>query len=221
MISENKAKETYRLFLKDNSIEKVMTTMGLSSSTVERYIRHAKSNQRSYMPKILVFDIETSRIKVDVWGLYKQRIPHTSIDKDWFIICWSAKWLFGSDVMNDKVTPEEALIRNDKRVVESLCKAIDEADIVIAHNGDKFDIRKFNSRCLFWKIPQPSPYRSIDTLKSTQRAFGLTSHKLDYIAQFLFNKEKFVRIGESAFEVWRTFSGASERIVVYMLNQEF
>ena len=37
---------------------------------------------RMDLPKILLFDIETSLMEVYVWGLYKQFIPHTNIIKD-------------------------------------------------------------------------------------------------------------------------------------------
>ena len=50
------------------------------------------------LPKILLFDIETSLMEVYVWGLYKQFISHNNIIKDkdgnektWFVISWAAK----------------------------------------------------------------------------------------------------------------------------------
>ena len=36
-------------------------------------------NKPNQFAKILLFDIETSLMKVFVWGLYKQFIPHTNI----------------------------------------------------------------------------------------------------------------------------------------------
>lgn len=143
-----------------------------------------------YFPKILLFDIETSLMEVYVWGLYKQFIPHTNIikdkegkDKTWYVISWAAKWLFDDEIMNDCVTPEESLKRDDSRVLMSIWELLNEADIVIAHNGDRFDIRKLNARFLENDIPAPLPYKSIDTLKVARREFALVSYKQDFLTK--------------------------------------
>ena len=138
---------------------------------------------KKHFPKILLFDIETSLMKVYVWGLYKQYIPHDNIIDDWFIISWSAKWLYDDKVISDVVTPKEAVKSNDKRILNSMWKLLDKADIVIAHNGDRFDLRKLNWRFINSDIKPPSPYRSIDTLKISRKEFAAPSHKLDFLTK--------------------------------------
>ena len=155
-----------------------------------RYFSTPKHIEESgILPKILLFDIETALMEVYVWGLFKQRIPHTNIIKDrngneksWFVLSWAAKWLYG-DIMSDIVTPEEAKSRKDNRVLKSIWKLLDEADIVIAHNGDRFDIRKLNARFLDNGMNPPSPYKSIDTLKITRREFAFVSYKQDFLTK--------------------------------------
>ncbi len=56
------------------------------------------------LPRILLFDIETAPMEVFVWGLYKQFIPHTNVIKDWFILSWSAKWLYEDKILSAVVT---------------------------------------------------------------------------------------------------------------------
>ena len=55
------------------------------------------------------------------------------------------------------------IVGQNKTQLDSYIELIDKADIVIAHNGDKFDLRKLNTRFLFHELGTPSSYQSIDT----------------------------------------------------------
>lgn len=136
-------------------------------------------------PKIVLLDIETSPIQALVWGKWEQNISDDQIEHDWFVFCWSAKELGNHRVNSHHLTSHEAKTGNDKRIIKEMWKVLDEADIVIAHNGDKFDIKRINTRFLIHGIKYPSPYESIDTLKIVHKEFGLTSNKLDYICRVL------------------------------------
>lgn len=135
--------------------------------------------------KILIFDIETAPINAYVWGLWNQNVGTNQIKSDWFMLCWSAKWLFEETVFHDRLKSKEAINQDDKRIAKSLWQKINEADIVIAHNGDKFDIKKMNTRFILNDIPPPSPYQSIDTLKHARRRLSVSSNRLDYLGQVL------------------------------------
>lgn len=146
------------------------------------YLRHIKKSPA----KILILDIETSQMITKVWQLRgNEYIEPSRIIDDWFMICWSAKWLFGNDILHDRLTGKEAKNRDDKRICQSIWKLLDECDIVIAHNGDQFDIKKLNTRFLKHGLNHPSYYRSIDTLKVAKKEFRISSNKLDYICRFL------------------------------------
>ena len=140
-------------------------------------------NKPNQFAKILLFDIETSLMKVFVWGLYKQFIPHTNIIEDWYVISWAAKWLYDDEIQSDVLTSKEAINRDDSRVLESMWKLLNEADIVIAHNGDRFDLRKLNWRFINNEMDPPTPYRSIDTLKIARKEFAAPSYKLDFLTK--------------------------------------
>ncbi len=157
------------------------------------------------LPKILLFDIETALMEVYVWGLYKQRIPHTNIIKDkdgseksWFVLSWAAKWLFDDNVQSDTVTPSESKSRNDKRILKSIWKLLDEAEIVIGHNLDRFDIRKLNARFIDNDIKPPSPFRSIDTLKVARKEFAFVSYKQDFLTKHFELENKL----KTEFQLW-------------------
>jgi hypothetical protein len=132
--------------------------------------------------RILLFDIETAPMEVFVWSLANNNwITPEKVIKDWSILSWSAKWLFEPDVISQKVSGEEAIERKDSSVVGELWSLLDEANIVIAHNGARFDVRKVNARFALNGLTPPLPYRIIDTLRVARSQFALSSYKLDYI----------------------------------------
>jgi hypothetical protein len=158
---------------------------GTSKRHVRRILNPLRNKDKVRSPKILLLDIETAFMIVSTWGLYKQQIPTDNIIEDWFCLSWAAKWLFDDEIMSDTVTAEEALDRNDSRIILSVWKLIDEADILVGHNLNRFDLRRLNARFLFNGMNPPMPYRTIDTLKISQKLFGFSSYKLDYLTKLL------------------------------------
>lgn len=41
---------------------------------------------------------------------------------------------------------------NEKEMIDTVAKALDEYDILIAHNEERFDKKYFNAKCLEWNI---------------------------------------------------------------------
>lgn len=152
--------------------------------------------------KILIFDIETSPLLANVWGVWQQNIGHNldMLHSDWFMLTWSAKWLGEDKIYSAKISPEEVLKEDDGRVVKSLWNLIDEADIIIAHNAIKFDVKRMNTRFLIHGLPKPSPYKIIDTLQAVKKEFSISSNKLDYVGTFLKLGEK---MDTGGFKLWK------------------
>lgn len=160
--------------------------------------------------KILLFDIETAPIKTYVWRRWGQNIyTDQTIDDDWAVLTWSAKWLFNPEMMSDKMTVQEALDRDDKRVVTSLWKLLDEADIIIAHNGMKFDTRMMNGRFFIHGLIPPSSYQQIDTLRAAKKQLALPSYKLDDLAGYLGHKGKI----KTEFNWWSEFLDGKQEAI--------
>lgn len=164
--------------------------------------------------KVLVFDIETLPIVAYVWKVWDENIGMNQIIKDWCVLSWSAKWLGDDKIISDVLTPKEVSKRDDKRLVGAFWKLLDEADVVIAHNGKRFDIRKLNTR--FWKngLNRPASYKIIDTLSSAKASFGLTFNKQDFIARFLGIQEKL----DTDFELWAACDNGDKEALQYMLE---
>ena len=166
------------------------------------------------LPRILLFDIETAPMEVFVWGLYKQFIPHDNVIKDWFVLSWSAKWLYDDNILSDVVTPEESLARNDKRILESIWKLLDEAEIIIGHNVDRFDDRKLKARFIINDIKPPSPYRSLDTLKVARREFAFVSYKQDFLTKYFDLQNKL----KTDFQLWKDCVAGKQEALDRMLE---
>ena len=141
-------------------------------------------------PEILLVDIETLPMEGLFWGLYKQKIPNSNVTKDWSMASWAAKWLYDSDIMSQAVGPKEAITRTDKNIIKGLWNLMDKADIIIAHNAIKFDVRKMNARFFLNGLGPPLPYQVIDSLRHSQRNFAFSSYALDYLNKILDNSEK-------------------------------
>lgn len=65
-----------------------------------------------------------------------------------------------------------------------------EADILVGHNIDGFDLKRLKARFVANGLPPLGKLRTIDTLKIARREFGFTSNKLEFLAQFLGVKQK-------------------------------
>ena len=137
--------------------------------------------------KILFFDIETAPNLGYVWGKYDQNV--LDYEHEWYMLCVSYKWAHekGTHVVSLIDFPDayEEDPENDIHVVSALWDLLDEADVVIAHNGDKFDLRKANARFIVHGLGPVSPFKTVDTLKVARRKFMFNSNKLDDLGQTL------------------------------------
>lgn len=174
---------------------KIARLLGVPKSTVSDFLRVRMGKEGS--KKILCFDIETAPMVVYTWDLWPKFISHDSIIEDWSVLTWSAKWLGQDDMMNASVDPKSP--RDDFDVCEQLWQLFDKADIIVGHNGDRFDIKKMNTRFLLHGFPEPLPYRSVDTLKIAKRKFSFSSNRLDYISKATGGEGK---VSHEGFPMW-------------------
>lgn len=166
--------------------------------------------------KILVFDIENAPILAYVWNtkVWNTTVLPEQIKQDWYMLTWAAKWLNKEEIFTAKLTPKEAKKANDKRIVKMLWDLFDEADIVIAHNAQKFDIPMANTRFIKHGLVPPSPYRYVDTLKTAKKSFRMTYNKLDYIGGFFELGHK----DHTEFDLWVKCMEGNETKLQQMLD---
>lgn len=162
--------------------------------------------------KVLFFDIETAPLLAHVWTAKVEYVPSDMFVHDSFMLSWAAKWKGSPKVLSDVLTPDEARAQNDKRIVESLASVVREADLLIAHNIDRFDVPMLNNRLLGMKLEPVGPVRTLDTLTLARKAFRLASNKLDYLLRFLGLPRKL----KTDFELWRLAYMGDKKALSYM-----
>lgn len=133
--------------------------------------------------KVLVWDIETAPGTAYYWRPLVRFIPHHMVQNPPFMICWSAKWLGEKQIMSDFATPAEIADKDDARICASIAKLIREADIIVAHNGDQFDLPFLRGRIYANNQEPLGPTDTIDTKKMAAKDFDLSHNNLDAIAK--------------------------------------
>lgn len=137
-------------------------------------------------PRVLLLDIETAPSQGYYFDLWKEG-NIISESKSWYILSFAFKW------QGEKKTRVVALSdfkgykknkENDKELCAALHEKLNEADVVVAHNGDHFDLPKINARLVIHGFNPPVPYVTVDTLKIARRYFKFDSNRLDSLAKY-------------------------------------
>lgn len=123
----------------------------------------------------LLLDLELAPNLATVWGLWGQNIAINQLINDSYVLTWSAKWHGSDDVEYSSLRFAE-----HEDMIRSIYDLINEADMVISYNGDRFDLKILNQEFLMCGLGPPRPYKSVDLLKTMKKNFRGTSNKLDY-----------------------------------------
>lgn len=145
--------------------------------------------------KRLFWDIETSPNIMFSWRAgYKINLDPDNIIHERAIICICYKWEHNNRVFS--IQWEDG---DDSQLVDEFAAVANSADELIAHNGDKFDIRWFNGRNLLHGLPPLPQYKTVDTCAIAKRRFNLNSYKLDYLSKILLGEGKI----KTEFQMWK------------------
>ena len=138
-------------------------------------------------PKVLAFDIETSPSLGYVWKKWEANVLEFEQESQLISVSW--RW------MHQKKTNVKSVwhfkgykpgYRNldDTQLVELLWNLWDEADVLVAHNGDAFDMKVARTRFIQHDLEVPSPVKSIDTLKQARKLFKFNSNTLGDLGNY-------------------------------------
>lgn len=151
-------------------------------------------------PKILLYDIETMANLAYVWGKYEQDV--VAYEREWYMLSFSYKWLGESKTYVHSLPEYDTWKKDktsDKELVQALWNLFNEADVIIAHNGNSFDQKKSNARFIANELPPPKPYKQIDTKLVAKKYFNFNSNKLDDLGNYLGLGRK---INTGGFDLW-------------------
>lgn len=131
--------------------------------------------------KVLLFDIETSPCFGWFWRPgFNQTITHSQILEENKIICICYKW-HGDDKIHTLTWDKNQC---DKKMLADFSKVLIEADSIIGHNGEAFDVKWVQKRIAYHGLPPLGQLPTDDTMKQMKKHFNLNSNSLAYSAKY-------------------------------------
>ena len=144
--------------------------------------------------KIMYLDIETTPNLEGTWDLYMDHRPYQALLKEKSILSVAWKWEGEKDCQVVSVLDSKRRFKKDPWDDFIVCKRLRQhmidADIIIAHNGDKFDIRFINARLAANNMRPLPQLCTLDTYREAKRALNLNCYRLDYLGWKLLGRRK-------------------------------
>lgn len=140
--------------------------------------------------KVLFFDLEVSPTLGWTYGQYQADV--IKVEQPPILLAFSWKWLgehskpHGMTLLDTK----QVGAFDDYEIVRKLWELLDEAEVVVAHNGARFDSKMANTFFLRHNMKPPTPYKVFDTLQTARRFFKFDNNKLDYLGKLLSGEGK-------------------------------
>jgi DNA polymerase elongation subunit (family B) len=131
--------------------------------------------------KILIYDIETPRLRGELWWSGKQFVNGNDIIDEPSIISISWKW-FGEDKIH--AANWDLKTQDDKEMMKEFLEYYNQAEVVVGINNDRFDNRFINLRAAKHRLDVNTFVRSIDIQKQAKRLFRMPSYSLKYMGAF-------------------------------------
>lgn len=137
-------------------------------------------------PKVMIYDIETSRGVAKVWWSGKQFVNGNNFVKYPKIIsiCW--KWLGEDKIFSLKWGKNQ----DDKKMLAKFLKEYNKADMVIGQNNDRFDNRWVYARAAKHDLDVNTLVRSFDIMKQNKRIFRLPSYSMKFMCKYFDVEQK-------------------------------
>lgn len=176
--------------------------LGLEPKKTNKYTLNKEQEKKlfslDFQPiKRLFYDIETCQYEVRTFAIgYKRNIQFDDVIKVAKIICISYSWENENKVHSLSWDKNQC----DKKLVSDFVKILNEADEIVAHNGDRFDLPWIRTRAAYHRIPMKANYRSLDTYKKIKKHFRLPNNKLDTAVQYFGIGEKVRHEGKVMWE---------------------
>lgn len=162
--------------------------------------------------KILIWDIEILPHKIEAycwnpWQIIKpvdsKIVEHSSI------VTIAYKW-FGEKSKPQVLKVKATAVRNDQKILKQFSKVVEQADYIVAHYGDKFDLPFFNGRLYAHALPPIPLTKNLDTLKMTKSVLlNRWSNRLDYLATIRGHKGK----TKTSWDLWADCMAGKQKAI--------
>jgi uncharacterized protein YprB with RNaseH-like and TPR domain len=157
--------------------------LNVSQRTVRNYAKNLGltfSQKDVVDSKVMVYDIETSRILSTVWNTGKQYVGHNQLRGEPTIISIAWKWV-GADNVHYLTWDKNHC---DKEMLIKFTKQYNKASMVIGQNNNSFDNKLINTRAAKHKLFIDRYVKSFDIYRMAKRYFRLPSYSMAYMAKY-------------------------------------
>ena len=191
------------------NIAAVVLGSASKKSTVNDYLVRENSPHRGMPvdkggPVINIVDVETAPEIAYSFRRFKAFIGPEQVIKRGYLLSYSSAALDTGEVTGRNLTSYPLFDidhTDDWELCQELWTLLDESDIIIAHNGYKFDRAYINQRFAFHGMKPPSNYVVIDTLRAAKKQFALPANSLKEMCLY-FETESF-KLDNEGFPLWK------------------
>lgn len=164
--------------------------LGLSKSGVNDFLNRTGNRvnganlPKGKGPRILYIDIETAAAQVLAFGRYDVNITenHVLVPGDWLL---SVSYAFNDEPVGGiGLSRQSVLSQDDSELVCLVYELMENADVVIAHNGKKFDFKILQARALAHNLGVLPSVKFVDTLKLAKAKIKVPSFSLDSMCAY-------------------------------------
>lgn len=138
--------------------------------------------------RILTLDIERFPFLAAGYDLRTTYIPFGNIVQPSRMCCVAAKWLDSDEVffLAEYDFDKGKLTKPARRkMLTEIRRLVDEADIIVSFNGNRFDLPHLTTEWVLAGVPEPSPVKSVDLYQVGRKRLRLESNSLRYMCQRL------------------------------------
>ena len=164
--------------------------------------------------KIVLFDLETMPNLVRTWRKWEQNVIW--YERHGYLWSISHTELGSGKIIHKNLTDFPLYKKDkysDKALVEYIWKLVNEADVLVAHNGNAFDLKQITGRFIHHRLKPPLPYQSIDTKLLYKKYLAEDSNSLKDIAEKHNLPHKLETGGES---LWRKCEQGDKKAIAKM-----
>ncbi|MDA4129249.1 MAG: ribonuclease H-like domain-containing protein [Thaumarchaeota archaeon] len=152
--------------------------------------------------RIGFLDIETMPSLGYTWGKWEQNV--LDFYQEGYLASYGFK-IAGGRGVKMRALPDypnwETDKRDDSALASELWEDLNSVDIVVAQNGDAFDLPTIRTRWLVLGLLPVRPVQTVDTLKVARSVFKFKSNKLDDMCRELGIGRK---VSHTGFDLWRS-----------------
>ena len=188
MISKKKQErmlELYASSLKRSEVQEILSKeFCVGVRQIRKYAKQLGLNTikaHTTNDKVLVYDIETSRVKAKLWGTGKQYVGHNNLKSETKIISIAWKWIGEDKVHSVHWGVKE---QDDKICLEKFLPEFNKASIIVGQNHKSFDNKIVKARAAKHRMFVNNFTTDVDIMRLAKSSFRLPSYSMAYMSKY-------------------------------------